>query len=55
MNSISITEFFHIICIAIIDYFIISGRENGVLRLISHYYSIRKTNSGSMLYLHCIP
>ena len=54
MNPVAVAQFFHITCIAIIDYLIASGRQNSLLGPISHHNSILETNGHSMLYLHCI-
>lgn len=52
INLIAITQFFQIIYIAIIDYLIVSSRQEGFLESISYHYSILETNDCSMLYLY---
>ena len=52
MNSVAIVQFFHIICVIIMDHLLASGRQNGVLGPIFHHYDVVETNSRNMLHLH---
>ena len=52
MNLVAIAQFFHITCIAIMDYIIASGKQDGLLRLISYHYDMIEINGCSILYLH---
>lgn len=54
MNPVVVAQFFHIICATIINHLLASGRQDGLLRLISHHYDVVKTNGRSILHLHCM-
>lgn len=54
MNPIAITQFFHIICIAIINHLLVFKKQNSFLKRICDYYSNVETNSRNIFYLHYI-
>lgn len=54
MNPVTMAKFFHIICKEVLLYLFINGDCDGdLLRPVLMYFGIGKTNSRSMLYLHC--
>lgn len=54
MNPVAMAKFFHIICKEILlCLFINGGCDRDLLRPVSMYFGIGKTNGRSMLYLHC--
>lgn len=55
MNFIAITQFFIAIYIGIFEHLLATGSKNGdLLRPVLSYFRIIKTNSQSMLHLHCL-
>ena len=54
MNLVTVTQFFYIICVAMIDHLMASERQDGLLGPISHHYSIVETNGRSILHLYCM-
>lgn len=54
MNLITVSQFFYITGITIINYLLVFGKQDSFLGSIFHYYSVMVTNGRSMLYLHYI-
>lgn len=54
INFVAIALFFHINCVAIIDYLLAFERQNCLLGPIFHHYGVVEFNGRSMLYLHYI-
>ena len=54
MNTLAIAQFFYITCIAIMDHLMVSGKQESLLRPISHHYGVIETNGYGMLHLHYI-
>ena len=54
ISPITIIPIFHITCITIINYFIVFGKHDNILRSIYFYYNVVEINDCNMLYLYCI-
>lgn len=52
INPVAVAQFFHILCVTIIDHLLASSRQNGYLGAISYHYGIVETNTHSILHLH---